>query len=513
MPSQPIDALTARGAGMLATDLLYLLDPVGEADYKQSLTDFFGNIPAAVVVEVSETVEGDVTITTDSATALTVETAAGADILLVDTATPRVTIGGGLTTAGAILRLATAEPTVVANDVLGRINFVAPLEASGTDAILTGASIVAQAEAEFTASVNATSLLFQTGASGVATTKYTMTSDAVAVTQNSTGLGVNTTPGYRLDVSHSTNTTAGIRTSNPNVGTATKASVRVAADACEGDFHALSSGYTTSNQYIADSVLLESAATSSGGLGISAAGAYPIKFWTNSTLAATIDSSQNVGVGVTPEAWTSIYGALQLHGMSLSSSTTQDSNAYSHLMHGAYHSTTYKYLATGPAVTLYEMSYGRHIFKVAAAGTADASISWTTALTIASGWTPHASTPQANIDCPAKTINTAAGAATYATGAGGLNVGIPTLTATNAVTATDCATLRIAGVPVASTNVTITNPWALWVDAGNVRLDGIIAHNGTMGDSAKNPTTDAPADWVECKIGASTYYIPVYAAS
>jgi len=214
-------------------------------------------------------------------------------------------VRGGLTTTGSVLTLGTKEPTVVANDVLGRINFYAPLEASGTDAVLVGASIVALAEAEFTASVNATSLAFQTGASEAAVTR----------------------------------------------------------------------------------------------------------------------------------------------------------------------------------------------------------------MTIASGWTPHASTPQANIDCPAKTINTAAGAATYATGAGGLNVGIPTLTATNAVTATDCATLRIAGVPVASTNVTITNPWALWVDAGNVRLDGIIAHNGTMGDSAKNPTTDAPADWVECKIGASTYYIPVYAAS
>jgi hypothetical protein len=85
-------------------------------------------------------------------------------------------IQGGLTTVGAVLTLGTQEPTIDANDILGRINFYAPLEASGTDAILVGASIVAIAEAEFTSSVNATSLLFQTGASEVATTKMTLNS-------------------------------------------------------------------------------------------------------------------------------------------------------------------------------------------------------------------------------------------------------------------------------------------------------------------------------------------------
>ena len=36
---------------------------------------------------------------------------------------------------------------------------------------------------------------------------------------------------------------------------------------------------------------------------------------------------------------------------------------------------------------------------------------------------------------------------------------------------------------------------------------------GTMGDSSKDPTTDAPADWIETQIGGTTYYVPVYAAS
>ena len=74
------------------------------------------------------------------------------------------------------------------------------------------------------------------------------------------------------------------------------------------------------------------------------------------------------------------------------------------------------------------------------------------------------------------------------------SIAVPTLAATNAlVTTTDAATWYIAGVPAAGTNETITNAWAFWVDAGNVRFDddiiwlsgqtfaqrGILAHANT----------------------------------
>ena len=91
----------------------------------------------------------------------------------IGTSTPisALEIEDGLTTTGAILTLGTKETTVDANDVLGRINFYAPLEGSGGDAIAVGASIAAVAQASFTSSVNSTALYFQTGTSDVATTK------------------------------------------------------------------------------------------------------------------------------------------------------------------------------------------------------------------------------------------------------------------------------------------------------------------------------------------------------
>lgn len=56
----------------------------------------------------------------------------------------------------------------------------------------------------------------------------------------------------------------------------------------------------------------------------------------------------------------------------------------------------------------------------------------------------------------------------------------PTLAAANATVAcTDAATVYIAAAPANGTNETVTNPWALWVDAGNVRLDGNLTVAGS----------------------------------
>ena len=55
-----------------------------------------------------------------------------------------------------------------------------------------------------------------------------------------------------------------------------------------------------------------------------------------------------------------------------------------------------------------------------------------------------------------------------------------------------------------------SNP-ALTVDQSGA--GGWINFVGTMGDSTKDPTSDAPADWVQIAIGGTTYYLPAYAAS
>ena len=77
----------------------------------------------------------------------------------------------------AQLFLQTAESDIQANDVLGKINFQAPNEGTGTDAILVAAAIQAKSEGDFSSSSNATSLEFMTGASEAATVKFAIASD------------------------------------------------------------------------------------------------------------------------------------------------------------------------------------------------------------------------------------------------------------------------------------------------------------------------------------------------
>ena len=79
-------------------------------------------------------------------------------------------IRGDLATGGRLV-LSTTEPTVVDGNELGRIDFQAPLDTAGTDAILVAASIYAEADATFSASVNSTDLVFATGDSATASEK------------------------------------------------------------------------------------------------------------------------------------------------------------------------------------------------------------------------------------------------------------------------------------------------------------------------------------------------------
>ena len=109
-----------------------------------------------------------------------------------DESADELEIRGGAATAGKLL-LSTAETTVVDGNKLGQIDFQAPLDSAGTDAILVGASIHAEADATFSSSVNATELVFSTGASEAAAEKVRITSDGKL------GIGV-AVPGSLLSV-------------------------------------------------------------------------------------------------------------------------------------------------------------------------------------------------------------------------------------------------------------------------------------------------------------------------
>ena len=82
------------------------------------------------------------------------------------------------------LTLQTGETDMAANDVIGKIDFQAPDEATGTDAILVAAGIEAISEGDFSSSANATKLSFKTAASEAAAEKMSLSSAGLLTVAN-----------------------------------------------------------------------------------------------------------------------------------------------------------------------------------------------------------------------------------------------------------------------------------------------------------------------------------------
>ena len=75
-----------------------------------------------------------------------------------------------------VLTLQTGETDIAVSDVIGKIDFQAPDEGTGTDAILVCAGIEAVSEGDFSASNNATKLSFKTASSETAAEKMSLSS-------------------------------------------------------------------------------------------------------------------------------------------------------------------------------------------------------------------------------------------------------------------------------------------------------------------------------------------------
>jgi len=97
--------------------------------------------------------------------------------------------------------------------------------------------------------------------------------------------------------------------------------------------------------------------------------------------AVTIDSSENVGIGMTPSAWHANWTALQLGATGFVGQYQAGATDITALGSNVFSDGAYKYIETDEAV-IYKQQNGEHIFDVAASGSANAAISWTTALTI-----------------------------------------------------------------------------------------------------------------------------------
>ena len=101
------------------------------------------------------------------------------------------------------------------------------------------------------------------------------------------------------------------------------------------------------------------------------------------TRRATLDSSGNLGLGVTPSAWSTAGKIIQFGNGNASIGTQNSGDA--NFMHNAYESpgSTFKYIANGPALR-YQLDINNSVHKwyYAGSGTAGNAISFTQAMTL-----------------------------------------------------------------------------------------------------------------------------------
>ena len=102
---------------------------------------------------------------------------------------------------------------------------------------------------------------------------------------------------------------------------------------------------------------------------------------------------------------------------------------------------------------------------------------------------------------------------TWATGAINnqrfVRISAPTIAFAGASTVTNAATVYIEGAPVAGTNATLTNSYALFVDAGRVLFDDTVVFNAAPEvysdtQTGATPTVSRPAGVVRVPNGATT---------
>jgi hypothetical protein len=98
-----------------------------------------------------------------------------------------------------------------------------------------------------------------------------------------------------------------------------------------------------------------------------------------------LNTSGNLGLGVTPSAWGSGFKVLQLPAGTYGGGALVTDNGSPNIAANCYNNSGWKYVTTGDYATLYQSRSGQHQWYTAASGTAGNAISFTQAMTLQAG--------------------------------------------------------------------------------------------------------------------------------
>jgi hypothetical protein len=96
--------------------------------------------------------------------------------------------------------------------------------------------------------------------------------------------------------------------------------------------------------------------------------------YSSATERMRLDSSGNLGLGVTPSAWTSAWKSLSI--LSNGSLVSQDNGNFDVINNAYYDGTNWKYKTTNYASAYIQQVNGVHVWQYAASGSAGANLTW-----------------------------------------------------------------------------------------------------------------------------------------
>jgi hypothetical protein len=200
--------------------------------------------------------------------------------------------------------------------------------------------------------------------------KWLGASNAEQMRLTSTGLGIGTSsPAYKLDMTVTAANNAGMRIYNSTAGT---------GNGCGISF-SVANGFSSTNQHAAIQALSEASGNTLTSLAFYTSGGSNSG---NATERMRLDSSGNLGLGVTPSAWAGVLSSFDLNGNGSVFGGLTLATAGINVASNTYYSSGFKYKVSGQAATNYLQQAGQHQFFTAPSGTAGNAISFTQAATL-----------------------------------------------------------------------------------------------------------------------------------
>jgi hypothetical protein len=370
MPKTKISEFSATPANNTDIDSINIAEGCAPSGINDAIRELMAQLKDFQTGAVGDSFNGPVGTSTAAAGAFTTlsasSTVSGTGFSTYLASPPA--IGGTAAAAGAFTTLSASGNVTLSG---GTANGVAYL--NGSKVVTSGSALTFNGTNTFTVIPSTGTAYNRTESTQYSTWLQTGAGNANVFWEFSAGTPVRWVDTSSGELMRLTSTGLGIGTSSPAAKLHVSGQTRIADSSSASNYILIGSGANAPRG--GNSVMAQT-----GSMVMGTEAASNLLFITNATEAARLDSSGNLGLGVTPSAWGSTYRAMQVGVTSSLVGLTND--ARTHLSTNAFFDgTDWKYLAVSPAAR-YSQIDNVHQWFNAPSGTGGNAITFTQAMTL-----------------------------------------------------------------------------------------------------------------------------------